>query len=110
MKKAGFAANRAVALTGFDLGGRQDLEFNLPAMTPATVGYQGFALLSQDRRDGLSRRFHLLGVAAASRRTIHFGPVVENLLRLGDVGCLAFPGFQRWILQGAGVGEAHLPR
>lgn len=110
MEKAGFAANRAVALTDFDLGGRQDLEFNLAAMTPTAVGYQGFALLSQDRRDELSRRFHLRGVAAASRRTIHFGPVVENLLRLGDVGCLAFPGFQRWILQGAGVGEAHLPR
>jgi hypothetical protein len=49
MEKAGFAANRAVALTGFDLGGRQDLEFNLAAMTPTAVGYQGFALLSQDR-------------------------------------------------------------
>ena len=98
MKKTAFAANRAVAFACIDLGGREDLEPNPSAMTPTAVGYQGFALLRQDRRDGLSRRFHLLAVAAASRRAVHLCPVVKDLLRLGDVGCLAFPGFQRGIL------------
>lgn len=86
MKKTAFAANRAVALARIDLGRRENFEPNPSAMTPTAVGYQGFALLSQDRRDGLSRRFHLLAIAAASRRAVHLCAVVEDLLRLGDVG------------------------
>jgi hypothetical protein len=49
MKKTAFAANRAVALARIDLGRREDLEPNPTAMTPAAMGYQGFALLRQDR-------------------------------------------------------------
>jgi hypothetical protein len=49
MKITAFAANRAVALACIDLGGRDDFEPNPTAMTPAAMGYQGFALLRQDR-------------------------------------------------------------
>jgi hypothetical protein len=52
MKKTAFAANRAVTLACIDLGGRENLEPNPSAMTPTAVRYQGFALLSQERRDG----------------------------------------------------------
>jgi hypothetical protein len=52
MQETALAANRAVAFGCVDLGERENLEPNPSAMTPTAVRYQGFALLSQDRRDG----------------------------------------------------------
>jgi hypothetical protein len=44
MEETRFAANRAVALGGIDLGRCPDLEPNPPAMAAAGVIDQGFAL------------------------------------------------------------------
>src|SRR5215475_6410280 len=61
-------------------------------------------------RQRLRGCFHLSIVLTASGSAVALGAMVENLLRRRHIGSLAFPRLQRWILQGARVGEAHLPR
>src|SRR5215813_10132664 len=60
--------------------------------------------------DGLRGCFHLSIVLTASGSAVALSAMIENLLRRRHIGSLAFPRLQRWILQGARVGEAHLPR
>ena len=110
MKVAAFAADRAVALSRLDLGGRFDFELHPAAMTPAEMFDEAWVWLSQNDPAKLCSLFHLFRIAAAARRAVHLRAVIENLLRRGDVGVFAFPGLERRILQRARIGEAHLPR
>src|SRR5215831_16097762 len=65
---------------------------------------------NQSLRQRLRGCFHLSIVLTASGSAVALGAMIENLLRHRHIGSLAFPRLQRWILQGARVGEAHLPR
>ena len=50
VKESALAADRAVTLDGFDVGGRRDRKFYAAAMTPAAMFNQGLVCLRQDSR------------------------------------------------------------
>src|SRR5215468_4114948 len=65
---------------------------------------------NQSLRQRLRGCFHLSIVLTASGSAVALGAMIENFLCRRHIGSLAFPRLQRRILQGARVGEAHLPR
>src|SRR5262245_28561640 len=60
-------------------------------------------------RPRLRGSFHLSIVRTAPGSAVALGAMIENFLCRRNIGSLAFPRLQRRILQGAGIGEAHLP-
>src|ERR1041384_7233099 len=109
MKKSALAANRAVALNGFDFSGCENGKPHPAAMAATVIFDQGRISRSHWQTKRLRSRFHLLGITTAACRAVHFRPMIEYALGRSDVPRLALPRFQCRILQGACIGEAHLP-
>src|SRR5499426_1256312 len=82
----------------------------LPPTAKTRCRARGNGIEPNQSRQRLRGCFHLSIVLTASGSAVALGAMIENLLRRRHIGSLAFPRLQRWILQGARVGEAHLPR